>query len=469
MQETLNQAIQWSQGYQYDVYGNRAVVSGYTPYGALTPSNVSQYVETSGNGTTLNRNHWTSATYDGGGNMTGINGTGRAFTYDAENRITSATEQGMGSIAYTYDGDGRRVTKTVAGAITTYVYDAQGEMVAEYGTVLPDMGTKYLTADMLGSTRLVTDPTGVVAQKRYDYLPFGEDIQQGIGGRDASYAVGAYPSVPDTEAMKFTGKERDAETGLDYFGARYMSSAQGSFTSPDPLMASAKASNPQSWNRYSYSFNNPLRFTDPTGMYTCEGTAAQCKQFEKTRAGLLKSKDSGAVKAGTAYGKATDNNGVVVRFADKLPDRGGTVAPVDGGIRNDPSDPERFQANLLVTIQSGNIGNAETIAHEGSHVADYQAFADTLSIANQWGDQSLNITHMETEVRAYNLSIRLAASGNQTTNFGPCGMMTECKFSPGQMPAQRDQLIQQLLTHPGSIYTGLDKVLLPGLLKPRQD
>ena len=47
-------------------------------------------------------------------------------------------------------------------------------------------------------------------------------------------------------------KERDAETGLDFFGARYMSSAQGRFTSPDPLMGSAQLSNPQTWNRYSY-------------------------------------------------------------------------------------------------------------------------------------------------------------------------------------------------------------------------
>ena len=65
---------------------------------------------------------------------------------------------------------------------------------------------------------------------------------------------------------EFTSKERDAETGLDYFGARYFSSAQGRFTSVDPLMASAHASNPQSWNRYAYALNNPLRFTDPNGM-----------------------------------------------------------------------------------------------------------------------------------------------------------------------------------------------------------
>jgi RHS repeat-associated protein len=71
----------------------------------------------------------------------------------------------------------------------------------------------------------------------------------------------------------FTSKERDAETGLDYFGARYMSSAQGRFTSPDPLMASAKASNPQTWNRYSYTLNNPLRFVDPDGLDVPEDCA----------------------------------------------------------------------------------------------------------------------------------------------------------------------------------------------------
>jgi RHS repeat-associated protein len=72
----------------------------------------------------------------------------------------------------------------------------------------------------------------------------------------------------------FTGKERDSESGLDYFGARYFGSALGRFTSPDPLMASAHASNPQSWNRYAYALNNPLRFVDPDGM----DVSAACAQ-----------------------------------------------------------------------------------------------------------------------------------------------------------------------------------------------
>jgi RHS repeat-associated protein len=64
----------------------------------------------------------------------------------------------------------------------------------------------------------------------------------------------------------FTGKERDAETGLDYFGARYYSAAQGRFLSTDPIiMGPHKASNPQNWNLYSYAINNPLKFTDHTG------------------------------------------------------------------------------------------------------------------------------------------------------------------------------------------------------------
>jgi RHS repeat-associated protein len=63
-----------------------------------------------------------------------------------------------------------------------------------------------------------------------------------------------------------TGKERDAETGLDYFGARYMSSAQGRFTSPDPTFLNIwKVISPQRWNLYGYATNNPLRYVDPDG------------------------------------------------------------------------------------------------------------------------------------------------------------------------------------------------------------
>jgi RHS repeat-associated protein len=64
---------------------------------------------------------------------------------------------------------------------------------------------------------------------------------------------------------KFTGKERDSESGLDYFGARYYGAALGRFTTVDPLRASAHTANPQSWNRYSYVINNPLARIDPDG------------------------------------------------------------------------------------------------------------------------------------------------------------------------------------------------------------
>jgi len=63
----------------------------------------------------------------------------------------------------------------------------------------------------------------------------------------------------------FTGKERDSESGNDYFGARYYGSAMGRFMSPDPKMASGHATNPQSWNRYNYSLGNPLKYVDPDG------------------------------------------------------------------------------------------------------------------------------------------------------------------------------------------------------------
>jgi RHS repeat-associated protein len=157
------------------------------------------------------------------------------------------------------------VQKATGGSTTVYVYDAQGQLAAEYDTPVPTAlcTTCYLTADHLGSTRMMTDGTTGAPVAFHDYLPFGEEIQAGIGGRSALYDL-ADPK------QKFTGKERDVETGLDYFGARYLSSAQGRFTSPDwsekpQAIPYADLTNPQTLNLYSYVVNNPLNRTDPLG------------------------------------------------------------------------------------------------------------------------------------------------------------------------------------------------------------
>jgi RHS repeat-associated protein len=67
--------------------------------------------------------------------------------------------------------------------------------------------------------------------------------------------------------VQFTGKERDAETGLDFSQARYHSAAQGRFTSPAPSNLSVDFWVPQSWNRYSYALNDPLAYVDRNGLW----------------------------------------------------------------------------------------------------------------------------------------------------------------------------------------------------------
>ena len=70
----------------------------------------------------------------------------------------------------------------------------------------------------------------------------------------------------DYPTVKFTSKERDSETGLDFFGARYMSSAEGRFTSPDRPFVDQHPQDPQSWNLYAYVRSNPLALVDPSGL-----------------------------------------------------------------------------------------------------------------------------------------------------------------------------------------------------------
>jgi RHS repeat-associated protein len=127
------------------------------------------------------------------------------------------------------------------------------------GTLYRD--ANWLVTDHLGTPRMVVNKSGALSGvKRHDYLPFGEELEVGVGGRTLAQGYSG-----DNVRQKFTSKERDLETRLDYSLARYYSPAQGRFTSPDPLDASGHPIAPQTWNRYSYVLNNPLNLTDPEG------------------------------------------------------------------------------------------------------------------------------------------------------------------------------------------------------------
>ncbi len=162
-----------------------------------------------------------------------------------------------------------------------YVYGGATLITIE-PTAVNANGTQYTTTDNLGSPRVITKSGGLVAS-RHDYMPFGTELGAGTGSRTTGMG---FSNAGDTNRKKFTGYERDNETGLDFAQARYYSNTQGRFTSPDPLMASATAADPQTWNRYVYVVNNPLKFVDPSGMImgkSKEGEAGDISVYEGTQ------------------------------------------------------------------------------------------------------------------------------------------------------------------------------------------
>jgi RHS repeat-associated protein len=137
--------------------------------------------------------------------------------------------------------------------------------------------------------------------------------------------------------ITYTGKERDGETGLDYFGARYMSAAQGRFTGPDPLARSASPPLPQTWNRYSYALNNPLKYIDPDGK--CSTPAGiKSGQVGICIGSFIASKRIGGIGLG-------DNRGPV---------------------GNDPKATFRAQTQIIVDPAKGTIVRNETKAGKSS-------------------------------------------------------------------------------------------------------
>jgi len=268
----------------YDSFGNRTAQSIQTAACPTSEASVAATTTYSSanrvTGTSVN-SATTGFSYDNAGDVT--NDNLNQYLYDAEGRICAVYgnyKLGGTMTGYLYGADGTRIAKgtittmscdpTVNGFKTTNDYIlsssnqqitemvvsqgalawqhtnawADGKLLATYDKV----GLHFYFDDALGTRRAQTDYAGVL-EKTCVSLPYGD----------------AETCPPSPTEHLFTGKERDAESGNDYFGARYYASSMGRWMSPDRPFADQHLDNPQSWNLYAYAENNPLYFVDPNG------------------------------------------------------------------------------------------------------------------------------------------------------------------------------------------------------------
>lgn len=274
-------------------------------------------------------------------------------------------------------------------------------------------------------------------------------------------------------AYKFTGKERDAESGLDNFGARYMGSTMGRFMSPDPFLNSGRPGNPQTWNRYTYGLNNPLRNTDPTGLYTCSGNKDQCSGVAdalKAAQGALGNLKKGSAEynalssAISSYGKAGVDNGVHVGFgatSGAASTTIGVLADANGNKITTADNPTGQNINVTVDPSKNGSLNQEAInlAHEGTHVSNGSLLVAVLpddltgALANTYLNSAINLTQYQTEFQAYSTSSYTAQGlGLSSLSVGNGNVIWNSSWGAVDVQTLRTQGIQHELADPKGLY-----------------
>jgi RHS repeat-associated protein len=307
----------------------------------------------------------------------------------------------------------------------------------------------WLVTDQLGTPRMILDQSGSLAGvKRHDYLPFGEELFAGVGGRTGGVGGQGYGGG-DGVRQKFTQKERDIETGLDYFRARYYASTQGRLTSTDPLLSTGFPATPQSWNRYSYTLNNPVRLIDPTGMFVIDPTLSADDQDKiKTSYNQLKASLSTYKTASSDYkriqralktlGGIGVNNGITVTVGKTLnPDAGAQVVPTAIGYRG--AKPVRLHATI--TLASGDFRSnneaeiGESLGHEATHAADFKDLALAgVGVDKLWA--AFDRIRYKSEFEAYMLSGAVRQALEPATSYE----------LPGNIPVSEYNQLPRTLT-----------------------
>ena len=240
----------YTRTYTYNIIGN---ITNKSDLGNYTYANIHPHAVTSANSVTYS--------YDNNGSLTG-DGTW-THTYDTRNRLIESDDS-TDTIDYTYDEGRARLTKDDGTTLNIYVndyFEKEGgeERMYIYANNLKVAGIidgddVFYHEDHLSGSNISTDDLGDQLELN-DYFPYGDQrIEDRATGYENDYL--------------FTGQERDEETDLYYYNARYYDAELGRFASVDPWFGDIM--DPQSLNKFSYVRNNPLRYVDPTGMYNEE-------------------------------------------------------------------------------------------------------------------------------------------------------------------------------------------------------
>ena len=257
----------WGQAFGYDSSGNwgnlLSIAGSSSAYTGCMQGSLTVTVTA--------KNQISGNTYDAAGNLMTVPGAGGAtYIFNAENQMTSTSNSSM---SYAYDGDGNRVMKS-GSRIYWYAGDEVLDETDTTGIVTNGAFNEYV---FFGGKRIARrDSSNNVFYYLTDHLNTSRVIVQG-GQTTACYdsdfePFGGEHTYTNTCAQnyKFTGKERDSESGLDNFGARYYGSTTGRFMSPDwalrPVAVPyATVGDPQTLNLYTYAENSPLNRIDADG------------------------------------------------------------------------------------------------------------------------------------------------------------------------------------------------------------
>lgn len=258
--------------YQYDAFGNRIACTHLPGTPSQSDCQFGVQVDPATNRTT-------GAQHDGRGNVKTF--AGHAYTYD-ETDMPTRDDGGAFPREFLYTADDERIATSAAGELKWTLRDLGGKVLREVtsdaagssfawkkdyvyrdGQLLASRHvanltpvTYYYHLDHLGSPRRVTDHNNRLAGF-HDYFAFGPEVPGGL-------------TEPMATSLKYTGHERDQAGGvegpgtLDYMHARYYASAAARFLSVD-RGDSERLGSPQTWNRYAYALNNPIKVFDPDG------------------------------------------------------------------------------------------------------------------------------------------------------------------------------------------------------------